>query len=379
MMNKTRSGIPAKLKALLVVPFALIIFFLFADFTLKGSSEPFNSITELDGLWIKQGEDNFSKSLLIKDSRFIYSEGMEIRDFHVEAEGKALILSEREGTPGTSLKFEQQGDELILWWNDSQKSRYLKSKAENTLDDYLEKEGIKANLPYLSKYRLMDENLLYRISYGKDSKGGNTLAFNGKSFTLLDLEKLIQGERNKVSKLDQNAIAALFLIDRTIPMVLVNQVREEMRKINALHIAEGGYPHGDLELSPLLYHTVGMPRLLPPMGAKTLDKKEVEKRGGIVYTVDLAARNTTPRDVDEGLQQFIRANEGGKYVISLEYDGAIPYGQYVETVDMIFQVIYRFREELSLEKYRVAYDQLGDELQREMRKAYPMALSETMK
>ena len=162
-------------------------------------------------------------------------------------------------------------------------------------------------------------------------------------------------------------------------MVLVNQVREELKKINALLIAEGGYPHGDLELSPLLYHTVGMPRLLPPKGAKTLDKKEVEKRGGIVYTVDLAARNTTPRDVDEGLQQFIRANEGGKYVISLEYDGAIPYGQYVETVDMIFQVIYRFREELSLEKYRVTYDQLGDELQREMRKAYPMALSESMK
>lgn len=380
MMNKTRSGIPAKLKALLVVPFALIIFFLFADFTLKGSDGPLMPVeNQLWGLWIKQGEDNFSKSLLIKDSRFIYSEGMEIRDYHVKSEGKALVLSEREGSPGTSIKFEQRGDELILWWTDSQKSHYLKSKADNTLDDYLEKEGITADLPYLSKYRLMDESLLYRISYGKDSKGGTSLAFNGASFTLIDLEKLIQEERSKVSKLDQNAITALFLIDRTIPMELVNQVREEMRKINALHIAEGGYPHGDMELSPLLYHTVGMPRLLPPMGAKTLDKKEVEKRGGIVYTVDLATRNTTPRDVDEGLQQFIRKNEGGKYVISLEYDGAIPYGQYVETVDMIYQVIYRFREELSLEKYRVTYDQLGDELQREMRKAYPMALSESMK
>jgi len=380
MMNKTRSGIPAKLKATLVIPFALIIFFLFADFTLKGTDGRQMSVkNQLRGLWIKQGEDNFSKSLLIKDNRFIYSEGLEIRDYYMKTEGKALVLSEREGGGGTYLKFEQFGDELILWWNDSQKSRYLKSKAQNTLDDYLETERITADLPYISNYRLMDENLLYKISYGKDSGGGNALAFNGKSFTLLDLEKLIQKEKNQVSKLDQNTMTALFLIDRTIPMVLVNQVREEMRKINALHIAEGGYPHGDLELSPLLYHTVGMPRLLPPMGAKMLDKKEVEKRGGIVYTVDLAARNTTPRDVDEGLQQFIRENEGGKYVISLEYDGAIPYGQYVETVDMIYQVIYRFREELSLEKYRVAYDQLGDELQREMRKAYPMALSEAMK
>ena len=379
MMNKTRSGIPAKLKAMLVVPFALIIFFLFADFSLKGSSTTTDPIKELLGLWIKQTDDNFSKSLLIKDNRFIYSEELEIRDYHMKTEGKALILSEREGAGGTTLKFEQRGDELILWWNDSQKSRYVKSKAENTLDHYLEIAGITADLPSISKYRLMDENLVYRISYGKDSGGGNSLAFNGKSFNLIDLEELIQEEKNQVNKLDQNSLTALFLIDRTIPMILVNQVREELRKINALHIAEGGYPHGDMDLSPLLYHTVGLPRLLPPVGAKTLDKKEVEKRGGIIYTLDLAARNTTPGDVDEGLQQFIRKNEGSKYVISLEYDGAIPYGQYVETVDMIFKVIYGFRDELSLEKYRVAYDQLGDELQREMRKAYPMALSETLK
>ncbi len=36
MMNKTKSGLPAKLKATLVAPFAILIFFLFADFTLKG-------------------------------------------------------------------------------------------------------------------------------------------------------------------------------------------------------------------------------------------------------------------------------------------------------------------------------------------------------
>jgi hypothetical protein len=377
MMNKTRSGMPAKLKAMLVVPFAMIIFFLFADFTLKGSSSPAAPSKELSGLWIKQGEDNFSKSLLIKDSRFIYSEGMEIRDYFLKTEGNSLILSEREGIPGTSLEFEQHGDELIIWWTDSQKSSYVKSKAGNTLDHYLEVNEITADLPSISKYRLLEENLVYRISYGKDAGGGTSLAFNGKSFTLIDLEELVQKEKNQVSKLDQNSLAALFLIDRTIPMVLVTQVRQEMRKINALHIAEGGYPHGDMDLSPLLYNTVGLPRLLPPLNAKILDKKEVEKRGGIIYTVDLVARNTTPRDVDEGLQQFIRTNKGGKYVISLEYDGAIPYGQYVEIVDMIVNVIYRFRNELSLEKYRVAYEQLGDELQREMRKAFPMALSES--
>jgi hypothetical protein len=34
---------------------------------------------------------------------------------------------------------------------------------------------------------------------------------------------------------------------------------------------------------------------------------------------------------------------------------------------------------LAEKKYGASYDKLGDELQRELRKVYPMALSETMK
>jgi hypothetical protein len=151
-----------------------------------------------------------------------------------------------------------------------------------------------------------------------------------------------------------------------------------LRRKGSLHIAEGGYPHGDLELSPLLYYAVALPRLLPPLNAKMLDKKEIEKAGGKVYTIDLTARNTNPAEVDQGLQQHIK-NNLGKYVISLEYDGAIPYGQYVEAVDMVWNTVYKFRKELALKKYSAPYDKLGEELQGAIRKTYPMALSETMK
>jgi hypothetical protein len=124
---------------------------------------------------------------------------------------------------------------------------------------------------------------------------------------------------------------------------------------------------------------VALPRLLPPLNAKVLDKKEMEKLGGKLHTIDLSARNTTPRDVDEGLRKFINENSDGKYVISLEYDGAIPYGQYVESVDMVWKTIYSFRNKLAMDRYNVPYDKLGDDLQKEIRKAYPMALSELMK
>ena len=80
-----------------------------------------------------------------------------------------------------------------------------------------------------------------------------------------------------------------------------------------------------------------------------------------------------------GGQTVKRDLKGGKYVISLEYEGAVPYGQYVETVDMVWKVVYSFRDLLSQKKYSASYDELGQDLQREIRKAYPMALSETMK
>ncbi len=71
--------------------------------------------------------------------------------------------------------------------------------------------------------------------------------------------------------------------------------------------------------------------------------------------------------------------DDGKYVISLEYDGAIPYGQYVESVDMVWKTVYSFRNKLAMDRYNVPYDKLGEDIQREIRKAYPMALSESMK
>ena len=110
-----------------------------------------------------------------------------------------------------------------------------------------------------------------------------------------------------------------------------------------------------------------------------LNKKEVEKSGGQIHASDLSAKNLNPKDMDEDLTAFISNSKGGQYVISLEYEGAVPYGQYVETVDMVWKVVYSFRDLLSQKKYSASYKELGQDLQREIRKAYPMALSETMK
>jgi len=380
MMNRNRSGMPARLKAMLVAPFAILIFFLFADITMKGNDSRLTEpLPELAGLWIKESMDDFSPKLYVKEGTLSFTEGIEIRDFHLQVRADALVLSTTEGSAGTSLRYTLDGNSLKIWWTQDQFSTYIHSNAPNTLDHFLAQHGMDLELPYLSQYRLLgNENLMCRVGLGKEEDGTMVLTFNGKSVTLDELFSLVEAEKERVFMLDQNRFTILFLADQDVPMEQMDNVRQELRRNGSLHIAEGGYPHGDIHLSPLLYHAVALPRLLPPLKAKILDKQEIEKAGGKVCTIDLSARNTTPAEVDRKLQEFIQTNQG-KYVISLEYDGAIPYGQYVETVDMVWKVVYRFRKELALQKYSASYDMLGEDLQKEIRMMYPMALSETLK
>ena len=381
MMNKHRSGTGARLKATLVIPVSLMVFFLFAEFTLNGGKQPAGPEEQLSGLWIRQSKDNFPASLYIDGRRFTYATGMEIKAYDFTLSDGEIIFSVHTTLPDIYMQYQMKGDELSIWWNDDKESRYVRSKSGNTLDHWIAQQetAISADLPSISRYRLLEEDRVFRICYGKDPRAGNALTFNGKSFTLADLPKLLEKEKSRLSKLDQGSLTALFLVDREIPMVLVDQVRQVLRETGTLHFAEGGYPHGDLELSPLLYHAVGLPRVLPPPDAKVLDKEDLFFKGGGLHVIDLSARNTSPRELDEKLKAFIGGRKDGRYVISLEYDGAIPYGQYVETVDLVWNTVYTFREALSMEKYGLPYEQLGDDLQREIRKAYPMALSETLK
>ncbi|HEC43612.1 MAG TPA: M56 family metallopeptidase [Bacteroides sp.] len=387
MMSKKRSGMPARMKAMLVIPFAIAIFLLFADFTLKGpGNRMFDVRSELTeksiqskfgGLWIKQSKDDFSDLLLFRDDKFSFSEGAEIREYFWRMENSELILSQRRESGGTSLKVDNSGDELMIWWNDSHSSKYKKSGVDNTMDLFLNKQDVRVELPWISQFRLMEkQSLVFKICLGYTASGSPALTFNGKLAVLEGIPSLVEQERNKHSKIEVKTLTAMFFIDKQMPMEEVVKVREVLREINSLKVADAGYPEGDLSVSPLQYHTVGLPRLLPPKDAKLLDKSEVEKKGIKLFVIDLSAKNTSPKDMDKKLEQFIRDNEKGKYVFSLEYGKDIPYGQYIESVNIVWNVVYRFRKEMALKRFEVPYAQLGNELQKEIKKIYPMVLSE---
>lgn len=389
MMTKIRSGRPARLKAMLVIPFAIALFLLFADFTVKGPNNQTMNLQplvkqqrmamQLEGLWKKTGQDEAAKILLFKGSKLsILENGSGIRDYFWRTEGEQIILSGRKDGPGTTLKFSGNKKQMRIWWNDHGGTAYQKTDFDNTLDLFLDKQGMKIELPMISKYRILEkQDLVYKICVGIENGGSIALTFNNDKIPVDKLADKVMAERARHNKLDINKLTGVLYVDKNVPMKEIASIRQKFREINALKLADAGYPHkSGMEVSPVLYHTIALPRLLPPMDAKIIDKEEVEKMGTALYVIDLSARNTSPADVHRGLAEFIKQHDGGKYVFSLEYGNEIPYGQYIEVVDMVFTVVYEFRDELAMKEHGVKYAALGPDLQQKIRKAYPLVLSE---
>jgi len=388
MMTKIRSGRPARLKAMLVIPFAIVLFLLFADFTVKGPDDQTMNLQtlvkqrkmsiQMEGLWKKTGQDEAAKILLFKGSKVsLLENGSGIREYFWRTEGEIIILSGQKDGPGTTLKFSGNNKQMNIWWNDVGGTAYQKTAFDNTLDLFLNRQGMKIELPMISKYRILEkQDLVYKICLS-NKEGRPSLTFNNEKINMGQLAGKVEAEQARHNKLDVNKLTGVLYADKNMPMKEVSGIRQLLREINALKLADAGYPHkSGMEVSPVLYHTIALPRLLPPMDAKIMDKEEVEKMGTALYVIDLTARNSTPADVHKGLTEFIKQHDGGKYVFSLEYDGEIPYGQYIEAVDMVFSVVYEFRDKLAMKEHGVKYLELGPDLQKKIRKVYPMVLSE---
>lgn len=394
MMTKMKPGIKAKLKALLVIPFALIVFFLFADFTLKGPGDRMLDLNtrlihsrnekELLGLWerykgIPGGEVHNAMGLVhISRDRFSYIEGLsEIREYFWRLEGDRLILSASEGGPGTGLKVEIEGEELTIWWNDDRYQTYRKTDQDNTTDFVLERLDLSIELPVISNFRILNKlfsNNLY-LGYMKSGEAG--LMFQGQSMDLDQLGPAMESKRADFNILDQARLTTVLWVDMNMPMAEVVRVKEELRKIGSLKIADAGYPRDTPgAISPLLFSSIGLPRLLPPVDAVILEKEDVEKEGIHIFTIDLAADNTTPSGIQRDLEAFIERFRDDKYLYSLKYDGGVSYGRYIETVDMVFSVVYGFRDRMAHDQHNAPYNDLGPDLQAEIKNKFPMVLSE---
>jgi hypothetical protein len=387
MMTKNKSGLSAKLKATLVIPIAIITFFLFADFTIKaqGPDEDINEqgkinqveAQKLFGLWVNNSNDQNPKMIHIDEQFFSILRGTQVQKSMWMASNSFIQLrSNGSGDRGIEYRFTE--NKILIKWNEKDETIYSRSSENNTLNLLLKKQDLQLDLPLLTQYRIMEnDHLISRLAIEQSPNNSVKLKLDGVSISRKELEKKVTSKISSINVLDRKEFMVVYYIDKKASMGDVTDIRNSIRNVT-LRFADAGYPYGEEHtISPLLFDRVALPRVMPSPDAKYMDIDELKKQGLDVMVIDLAARNINPRDLDKNIQTYIRENKG-KYLISLQYDKNIPYGQYLETVDMIFNIVYKFRNELTQEKYGIGYAELGNALQKTIRKEYPVSITEKM-
>ena len=185
-----------------------------------------------------------------------------------------------------------------------------------------------------------------------------------------DLEKLIIEEKSKFNQLDLNLVTVQLAVDGNTPMKQVYDFYQILRKINLLKVAFVCYPDDN---STNLYPPTAFPHKLPPLiGAEILDSTELAAMSIKFFEIHADDKENSSITIEPELTQFISESE--KYIIVLMYDNSTSYKDYMSYNDMIWSVVYKYRNQYALEKYNIKYENLEKDLQKDVRKKYPLII-----
>ncbi|NJO88245.1 MAG: M56 family metallopeptidase [Chloroflexia bacterium] len=126
MMTKNDSGLASKFKAIVIIPFALALFFVFTDMTIKGSGrmlanyydwEILDEDFQLEGLWQSKHADSQEEFILFEGSKlFVLEKGNMLREYKYQFKDNKLFVKFGSGE-AIPLKFKKAGNEIAIWWN----------------------------------------------------------------------------------------------------------------------------------------------------------------------------------------------------------------------------------------------------------------------
>lgn len=379
MMNKIKSGFAAKLKALLIIPAAIFTFILFANLTLNGPGKVLtnlsffeiqNNMNQLKGLWKNTSDNTYGFQVLFDTHKFsVMNHNTLLKEYPYQLKENQIIL----GTPRDEtieLKYEIVNDQLKIWWNQTEYSLYKKSKFTNSLDDYLSTIDESINLPVIENYWLIQ-----RLDLCIDVAMVNDKIYVNK--TLIDYSKLkdvLLKEKSRINHLDANLITIRIYADKDLRMEYMYKLNQVLREIGILKIAHMGNVNDD-KVSKLHRAYIGMPKKLPPMeGIEIVPELELAERGITYFEMDATNPENTPDILKPKFEETIKKSD--KYVASLLYDKNTIFNKYLGYQDMARTVIFEFRNKYAMEKYNLAFEDLSSIQQKEIRKIYPLIISE---
>lgn len=379
MMNKIKSGFAAKFKALLVIPTALFAFILFANLTLKSPGKVLTNISffetqsnlnQLKGMWVNTSTSTYGTKVLVENSKFsVLDDNLQLKEYPYQLNGNQIVLNLPHNETA-EIKYELTNDNLKLWWNDTEYSQYKKSEYDNSLDQYLASIDEEITLPVLENYWLIQRlDLCIEVAMIKDK-----IYVNKQPATYNTLKEHLLTEHSKINLLDQPLTTILIYADKDLSMQNIHLLKQTLREIGLLKVAHMGKA-ADHKVSELQTAYVGMPQKLPPLeGLDILDKKNLDKKGITLIEIDATNEENTPENVKPKFKEAVQNAE--KYVADLYYDKSTILNTYLGYQDMARSVIYEFRRNYTQEKYTMKYDDLSSVQQREIKKKYPLIISE---
>lgn len=379
MMNKIKSGFKAKLKAFLIIPFAIITFLMFANLTVNGPRkvlknfsffESQNSINQVKGLWKNETKDTYGYLIKFSEDKFsILENQVKLKEYDYKIKDNNIVLNVPNGEP-IALKFQITNNKIKIWWNDLNSSEFTKTNFENSLDVFLAEKNLNIKPPTVKNYKKLEKlELCLFVSIHE-----NKVIVQNQTGEFADLEKLILEEKSKFNQLDLNIITVQLAVDENTPMKQVYDFYQILRKINLLKVAFVCYPDDN---TTNLYPPTAFTRKLPPMDAEEVEIEDLPAMSIKYFEIDATNIENTPETIKPNLTKFISESE--KYIKCLVYDNSTTYNDYISYMDMVWSVILDFRKNYALKKYNIEYENLGNELQKEVRKKYPIILTQINK
>ena len=376
MMNKIKSGFKAKLKAFLIIPFAIITFLMFANLTVNGPRkvlknfsffESQNSINQVKGLWKNETKDTYGYLIKFSEDKFsILENQVKLKEYDYKIKDNNIVLNVPNGEP-IALKFQITNNKIEIWWNDLNSSEFTKTSFENSLDVFLAEKNLNITPPTVKNYKKLEKlELCLFVSIHE-----NKVIVQNQTGEFADLEKLILEEKSKFNQLDLNIVTIQLAVDENSSMKQVYVLSHILRKLNLLKVAFVCYPDDN---TTNLYPPTAFARKLPPMDVEEVTIEDLPAMSIKYFEIDATNSANTPEEIKSKLIKSLSESE--KYIIGFLYDNSTTYKDYISYNDMAWTVILDFRNQYALEKYNIEYESLGKKLQKIVRKKYPMIISQ---
>jgi len=378
MMNKIKSGFIAKLKALLVIPASIIVFFLFANLTINGSGKVLKNFSlfdsqknleQLKGMWKNTSDNDNALFILFENQKFsVLEKTISLREYPYQLKENQIILN-LPNKETTVLNFELNENKLKIWWSSTEYAIYEKSLSNNSLDDYLSELPEKINLPKVENFWVLERtDLCIDVAMVN-----NKIYVNKKPVLYSELKDALLKEKSKVNQLNAGLITIKIYADKDLSMKYMADLNQTLREIGLLKVAHMGIS-SDNGISKLQANYIGMAKRLPPLNVPEIDFDKLNNDSIALFRIDATDKNQTPETVKPKFKEVVSTKK--RYVASLYYDKSTLFETYLGYTDMARTVIYYFRNEYAEKNYHMKFDNLSSAQQAEIKTIYPLIISE---